>query len=675
MAETVIVLANEFVFIRGDDGTVSTFVGPGKADKDKIVSYNPSIVGDDLDTFTLSEDAKPQRFVTAYTDGYVWLKHPARGNAHPQPGKLNPSAELEFGREIIIPGPCSFALYPWQEAEARLGYFLDKNEFLRCVCYDTSVSKRKMGEKFIVRGDETPFYIPESGTKVLGRKMEAAVLNEAQYCFLTDGLETRRIDGPGVIFPEPDEKFVTNVVDIVWEPFRIGEDEGILTLVTHSYQDWAEVEYAEQEDEDGNIVREPIPDTCWHYRGEKRFITRGDQAEFLPRPEISILSKSEAINIPAGMGIYVNDTRNGTVKTIKGPTKYLVNPLYETVRNPPERVYVKTTIIDYYTEGSEGYVVTAVYSRYIPDGTAICVEDENGDKHAVIGPKDFILGYGDRIIKIGDCEFFNLVTTYKDEFTVVTKDVCRIRLRVSYTVSANPELRDRWFNIPDIPGCAKDMLACYLSEVAVEHTLDELYNDMALFSGEYCCEEVIMNNGMRIPWFTVHDIFSACSVSDTIIDAIVASKKAEHEHLELVKKLTHDTEIAEKKKALKAAEAEIQKAEIRNQNDIEALLATTVKMRLDCQRVIHEEELEYLKKKNEIEVARGQDEASCRKMIIEAITPDLIAAITSASKHEALREICENIAPYALSSSGESVADVVNKLTRGTSLEGLIPSE
>ena len=59
------------------------------------------------------------------------------------------------------------------------------------------------------------------------------------------------------------------------------------------------------------------------------------------------------------------------------------------------------------------------------------------------------------------------------------------------------------------------------------------------------------------------------------------------------------------------------------------------------------------------------------KKVIESISPDLIASMTSKSNAELLKSVSESISPYAMA-SGESVADFTNKLLRGTSLEGLL---
>jgi len=56
---------------------------------------------------------------------------------------------------------------------------------------------------------------------------------------------------------------------------------------------------------------------------------------------------------------------------------------------------------------------------------------------------------------------------------------------------------------------------------------------------------------------------------------------------------------------------------------------------------------------------------------MKSISPDLIAALTSKSNADMLATVSESMSPYAIA-NGESVSDTVNRLMRGTSLEGIL---
>ena len=84
-----------------------------------------------------------------------------------------------------------------------------------------------------------------------------------------------------------------------------------------------------------------------------------------------------------------------------------------------------------------------------------------------------------------------------------------------------------------------------------------------------------------------------------------------------------------------------------------------------------EAEIEHEKALAEIEKSKQEAYANTVKEIMASISPGLIAAISASTQAELLKEGMESISPYALA-NGESVADTVNKLLRGTSLESII---
>ena len=55
-----------------------------------------------------------------------------------------------------------------------------------------------------------------------------------------------------------------------------------------------------------------------------------------------------------------------------------------------------------------------------------------------------------------------------------------------------------------------------------------------------------------------------------------------------------------------------------------------------------------------------------------AIQPELVAAMTTKANASLTETIAKSLAPYALAGEDESASDVVNKLLRGTSLEGIV---
>ena len=58
--------------------------------------------------------------------------------------------------------------------------------------------------------------------------------------------------------------------------------------------------------------------------------------------------------------------------------------------------------------------------------------------------------------------------------------------------------------------------------------------------------------------------------------------------------------------------------------------------------------------------------------IMASIGPDLVAAMNSKSNAEMTEAIAKSLSPYVIAGAGENISDVVNKITRGTSLEDFV---
>jgi hypothetical protein len=97
--------------------------------------------------------------------------------------------------------------------------------------------------------------------------------------------------------------------------------------------------------------------------------------------------------------------------------------------------------------------------------------------------------------------------------------------------------------------------------------------------------------------------------------------------------------------------------------EIEAKKLERNKAREDQRLEIRNREIEQTTKEKQVY-------AETVATIMNAVSPDLIAAMQSNSNAETLRSVAESMAPLAIA-RGESVADTVNTLMRGTTLENV----
>jgi major vault protein len=334
-------------------GVVKTYSGPtviNPTAQERPVIYDPA--SNTFRGIAALEDA--MRIAPIAAEGfYIILRNPARANKHPDEGSAQPSAELEIGRTIIVPGPATFALWPGQAAEVVEGHHLRSNQYLLVRVYNEDEARKNwskavvkpatldgvapadpvaapppdltVGKQLIIRGTEVSFYIPPTGIEVVRETAsdyarEALTLERLEYAILVDENGKKRYEvGPQVVFPLPTERFV-EARDDAGRPskkFRAVELNEIQGLHIKVIADYAENGVA-------------------HRAGDELFITGKDTAIYFPREEHSAIkydgkAKHFATAIPAGEARYVMNRLTGEIRTVRGPAMLLPDPRHEVI--------------------------------------------------------------------------------------------------------------------------------------------------------------------------------------------------------------------------------------------------------------------------------------------------------------------------------------------------------
>ena len=107
------------------------------------------------------------------------------------------------------------------------------------------------------------------------------------------------------------------------------------------------------------------------------------------------------------------------------------------------------------------------------------------------------------------------------------------------------------------------------------------------------------------------------------------------------------------------------------ESDLQTVLDAISAAKLDRAKREDAAKIETEKQLAELEKAKQEAYAETVKKIMESVSPDLIAAMTSKSNAEMLSMVTQAIAPYAMTKD-ESVAEFCQKLLKGTSLEDVI---
>ena len=371
----------------------------------------------------------------------------------------------------------------------------------------------------------------------------------------------------------------------------------------------------------------------------------------------------------------------------------------------------------------DGVVSVDVWTGY-----AVNVISKSGERKVVCGPQTILLDYDqtfeelqmstgkpkttDNLIKTVFLRHEN--NKVSDLVNVETKDFVRCEIKVSYCVDFQKEHMDKWFNVENYVKYMCDRIRSEMKRVAKQYTIEEFYQNyseimraVAIDSG---CE-TDGENGKKGRFFPengmlVHD----CEVLSIRVDKDVENMLIAHQQ----EMITQSLKLSDAEKRVAVAEklavAEQKEQELRNQQlinkmqlqreeatkkleiqaeinriqDAEKLAAKQAEQ--DLQKVIdaiHEASLARKDKDNAQEIAHKKEiaaiEAAKQKayadtvtQIIGAISEDLVAAMTTKSNNDMTVAIAQAISPYALAGDDESVADVVNKLLRGTALEQLV---
>lgn len=399
-----------------------------------------------------------------------------------------------------------------------------------------------------------------------------------------------------------------------------------------------------------------------------------------------------------------------TAKYVGTPTKTETNKINRTNTFTPPR----TISLD--SSKYEGAVAVDVWTGY-----AVNVISKDGTREVVVGPQTILLDYDqtlealelstgkpkttDRLEKVVFLRCEN--NRVSDIINVETSDFVHAQIKVSYHVDFNKEMKDVWFSVDNYIKHLCDWCRSAIKKEAKDFTINELhegYHDIVLNaitdSGVTEYLHGFAENGMRITDVEVLSIEIEGSIQ-ALIDkhqgeivsrslALAAAKNSAETEREIVALNKEKVQLAEdyaQSKAMleaetRATEFELTVAAQRDKDaenkrkyeiekEIQSLkdaIFEAEQLRLQKER---EAELEHHRKMLEIESTREAAAAASMKTILEALGPDLAAALTTKSNQAVVEKIAEAIAPYSVA-GGQPVSRAVSELLRGTTLESII---
>ena len=370
----------------------------------------------------------------------------------------------------------------------------------------------------------------------------------------------------------------------------------------------------------------------------------------------------------------------------------------------------------------DGVVSVDVWTGY-----AVNVISKDGQRKVVCGPKTVMLDYDqtmeelqmstgrpkttDSLIRTVFLRHEN--NKVSDLVNIETKDFVRCEVKVSYCVNFDKSQMDKWFNVENYVKYLCDHQRSLLKREAKNYTIEEFYQNYSdivrniainkptgdkdgkwrgrEFSENgmyvYDCEVLSLRVENKIAqMLDLHQeemVSQSLKLSDAEKRVAVASELAKAEQMENelrtqkminqielkrqeeIRKMEIKSEIARRDEAEKRA---VKEAE----HDMQAIMDAIQTAELARKQKAIDADLARKKAEADIEKAKQTAYAETVAKIMASIAPGLIEAMNSKSNAETTAAIAQSLAPYALAGKDESVADVVNKLLRGTSLEQLV---
>lgn len=374
----------------------------------------------------------------------------------------------------------------------------------------------------------------------------------------------------------------------------------------------------------------------------------------------------------------------------------------------------------------DGVVTIDVWTGY-----AINVVSKSGKREVVVGPTTKLLDY-DQTLEVLELSTGrpkttdNLIKTaylrvennkISDLINVQTKDFVDVQIKVSYCVDFLESYKDKWFSVENYVKYMCDRERSLMKRAAKQYTIEEFYANASDIVREICLNlpkegeeqgesecgrtgRFFRENGMLVHDVEVLSVAVERNVAEILEDhqeemirkclelsdatkkmevvtQLAAYEKKENElkhqnqiyKIELDKKL--DLEKLARQAELDKKAQEQAEASKQAEYDLQVIVDAIAEAKLEREKKEDAARIETEKELAAIEKAKQEAYAETVAKIMTSVTPDLVAAMTSKSNASMLETVTQAMAPYAIA-QGESVAEVTNRLLRGTTLEEVI---
>ncbi len=344
-------------------------------------------------------------------------------------------------------------------------------------------------------------------------------------------------------------------------------------------------------------------------------------------------------------------------------------------------------------------------------GYAVCVVSKSGKREVVVGPATRLLNYDETLQPIstseGDTVFLKLNNNkITDVINAQTSDYVDVQVKLTYNVDFNGD-KSKWFEVDNYTRFITDYMRNAIKIAIKDYDIQNFYADStAIIRAEVLDEETgvhtFKNNGAVITDVEVVSVSVERSVAELLeqhqeeilsksleladadakMQVVTALAEVEKKEADLAAanklyKLELDQKFKEKQlskeEAIKTKLRAAAEAENKAKADMQEVLAAINDATIAREKAQRDAEIEYQESLAKIEEDKQKAYAATVVEMLGAIQPGLIEAINANTQSELVTGIGSAISPYAMA-NGESVADTVSTLLRGSKLEDALKS-
>jgi major vault protein len=367
----------------------------------------------------------------------------------------------------------------------------------------------------------------------------------------------------------------------------------------------------------------------------------------------------------------------------------------------------------------EGAVTIGLWTGY-----AALVVSKSGHRKVIVGPQTYLLEYDESLEPmalssgIPKSDLNPIKTSYlrvlhnkiSDQIQVETKDLCQVTLQLSYRVNFEGE-SDQWFNVENYVKFLTDHMRSVIRNAVKGFGVQEFYSSAIDIIRDTVLGNVeadqprkgrtFTENGMRIYDVEVLDVLLGNQQIEELL--MQAQHDAVHQtivlHSEKQKRdlLVQQEEIKRELEQMKAQtqllalenqvlmstknlEVEVQRqknqAHLNELSLQQSLKEEETKVHIQDQELRREkaqkdQDLSYQKHQLDLRLAEVKAEVDSMVAKAGAVSPDLIAALQAFSDRALVEKVSASMSPLAIL-GGKSVADVIQNLLKGTTLENTL---